>query len=52
MDVVREWLARFGGLEAVLGAMPTAFRMAAEKQAWLSESVLRETHEDNYEIPF
>jgi len=52
MATVREWLVRFGGLETVLEAMPTAFRMAAERQAWLVEGMLRETHEDDYEIPF
>jgi 16S rRNA G966 N2-methylase RsmD len=52
METVREWLARFGGLEAVLSTMPTAFRMAAEKQAWQAEGTLREPIEDDYEVSF
>lgn len=52
MDAVREWLVKFGGLEAVLDTMTTFFQMAREKQAWPTEGMLRETHKDDYEIPF
>jgi 16S rRNA G966 N2-methylase RsmD len=52
MNAVREWMIQFGGLETVLGAMKTTFKTASKKQVWLLNGVLREEHEDCYEVPF
>lgn len=52
MDVVRQWLANFGGLEAVLGAMNESFQKASRKQEWLLDGMVREEMEDRDEVPF
>ncbi|MBE2180048.1 MAG: DUF1156 domain-containing protein [Chthoniobacterales bacterium] len=52
MNKVRGWLADFGGVEAVLGALETDFHKADQKQVWMLAELVRETPENIDEIPF
>jgi adenine-specific DNA methylase len=52
ITAVREWLAEFGGVEAVLRAMNQIFRNAAQRQRWVPEEMVREEMEIRDEIFF
>ena len=52
MDIVRQWLANFGGLDAVLSAMDGSFQKASRRQEWLLEGMVREEMEVRDEVSF
>ncbi len=52
INAVRLWLAKFGGLEAVLSEMNGAFQRASQKQEWLHECKLCEEMEACDEVFF
>jgi putative DNA methylase len=52
MNAVRNWFNEFGGLEAVLEAMESAFQKAPRTQQWLLEGMVREKVEVRDEIFF
>lgn len=52
MNAVREWLARFGGLNGVLDAMKNGFQQASPKQVWLLDGMVCEEPEHYDEVSF
>jgi adenine-specific DNA methylase len=52
MTAVQSWYSGFGDLAAVLTALETAFACAPQTQEWAPAGMVRETSENEYEIPF
>ena len=52
MNEVSRWLAAFGGISAVLGALDGTFSGAQRAQSWMPESALREANEREDEVSF
>lgn len=52
MSMAREWLADFGGLDAVLRELEDDFQSAERKQDWMLTELVREAPENYDEISF
>ncbi len=52
MNAVRTWYRKFGGVNAVVAALETAFVSAPATQDWRISEMVRETPETYDEIPF
>jgi adenine-specific DNA methylase len=52
MTTVQSWCEKFGGLADVLTGLEAAFACAPQRQEWVPVTMLRESPENDYEIPF
>lgn len=52
MKAVQSWFSSFGGLAAVLTGLEASFTSAPHIQEWTPVGMVRETSENEYEIPF
>jgi putative DNA methylase len=52
MNAVQSWYKSFGGLPAVLAELETSYACSPQRQEWTPVGMVRETSEDEYEIPF
>lgn len=52
MTAVQSWHSSFGGLAAVLAGLETSFACAPQVQEWTPVGVVRETSENEHDIPF
>ena len=52
MNLINQWLNKFGGVNAVLTSLKGVFSKANRKQNWTPESALRETEDLEDEISF